>query len=446
MLSFLQSRTSPAQVSVPSEIATTKIANQVEQLEAQWFASANANAIISFEPDGTIVAANQNFLNAVGYTLDEIVGQHHRIFVSQEEQVSQAYADFWASLARGELKSGEFSRLRKDGVEFWIRAYYMPIADQSGKVVRVIKCAVDITEEKFTNLINSAKLNAFSRSQAVIEFNLDGTVIDANENFLSTMGYSLGEIQGQHHSMFVAEDEKHTSGYQEFWKSLRRGEYKNGEFRRVSSNGSEVWIQATYNPIFNDQGEPIRVVKFATDITTQLALRNRAGQVGDAVADSAGQMVATIAEISKNVNETASVAKNAETTAKLTNDAATKLEDSSRVIEKVVEVIQDLADQTNLLALNATIESARAGDAGKSFAVVASEVKDLARQTAEATKNIERSVSEIRSSITGVVSSTTNITESVSSVSSNMATIAAAVEEQSVTMASLSNTASELRS
>ncbi|MEM9585846.1 MAG: PAS domain-containing methyl-accepting chemotaxis protein [Planctomycetota bacterium] len=423
----------------------TKLLAEMKAIQAELNSLHEANATISFEPDGTILDANENFLGAVGYELDEIIGRHHRIFVDPAEASSREYREFWNDLSRGIAQTREFKRITKSGREIWIQASYVPVRNEEGHVVKVVKHCSDITDLVDERALNEAQLKSINRSQAVIEFNMDGTIITANDNFLQAVGYSLDEIKGKHHGLFVEPAYRESAEYRDFWKSLNLGEFRAGEFQRFGRGGKEIWIQASYNPILNDAGTPVRVIKFASDITNQVQLRRQAVTVGDAVADSAGQMVSTITEISENVNRTAGLASSAEDMSVQTGDAVRKLEASSHAIEKVVEVIQDLADQTNLLALNATIESARAGEAGRSFGVVAGEVKELARQTAEATKNIESSVDEIKESVAGVVDSTGMITQSVADVNVNMTTIAAAVEEQSVTMSSLSDTANQLR-
>lgn len=406
----------------------------------------NYFAVIRFHPDGTIIDANPPFCDAVGYRLEEIAGQHHRIFVHPEYARSPEYRQFWDDLARGKAQVAEFRRFRKSGEEIWIQAAYAPVFDEAGRVVRIVKYAMDITEKKVAANITAAKLEAIRRSQAVVEFQMDGTILTANDHFLTTVGYSLHEIQGKHHRLFVDAAERDSAEYQEFWRSLARGEYAAGQFKRVRKDGREIWLQATYNPILDTDGKPIRVVQFANDITEQVTLKQRATEVGDVLAESTEQMSTTITEISQNVNSTAELASATKGMADATSQAVEQLEENSRMIEKVVDVIRNLAEQTNLLALNATIESARAGEAGRSFAVVASEVKDLANQTADATQNIEQSVTEIKNSIAGAVDSTQSITMSVADVNEKMTMIAAAVEEQSVTMQSLNGTANQLRS
>lgn len=226
-----------------------------------------SQAVIEFTLDGVIVDANENFLNAMGYRLDEIVGQHHQIFVDPDHARSEDYRQFWQSLSAGNFHVDEFRRFAKGGREIWIQGSYNPVLDKAGKPVRVIKFATDITERKLRATDHAAQIAAIDRVQGVISFSLDGKVLDANENFLQTLGYGLGEIAGQHHSMFCDPEYTASREYEQFWADLRRGEFVAGEFRRLGKGGREVWIQASYNPILDPEGRPVKVVKFATDIT-----------------------------------------------------------------------------------------------------------------------------------------------------------------------------------
>ncbi|MEO1614584.1 MAG: methyl-accepting chemotaxis protein [Planctomycetota bacterium] len=290
-----------------------------------------------------------------------------------------------------------------------------------------------------------SKLDAISRAQATIEFELDGTIITANQNFLDALGYELNQIVGQHHRMFVQPEEHQSPEYTEFWNKLNRGQFHNAEFKRIRSDGSAIWIQALYFPVIGASGKPVKVVKFARDITSDVNLRERSQEAGAAVSESIEQMALTISEISSHVSQTASQAASTEDEVNTTAHSVEKLSDSSREIEKVVELIRNLASQTNLLALNATIESARAGESGKGFAVVANEVKELAKQTASATESIDASVTSIRELIQESVQSTARVSERIRGVTESMTSVSSAVEEQSVTMDSLNETASELR-
>ncbi|MEL6962528.1 MAG: methyl-accepting chemotaxis protein [Pseudomonadota bacterium] len=224
-------------------------------------------AVIEFDIDGTIRTANRNFLSAVGYELREVQGQHHRIFVDPAEASSPGYSAFWQDLRNGQFKSSQYRRLAKGGREIWIQATYNPILDETGRATGVIKFATDITEQKLVAIDAAGKMNALSRSQAMIEFTTTGEILSANDNFLSAMGYRLEEIRGQHHRMFCDPSYAASNDYRDFWAALGRGEFQGGEYMRFGKGNRKVWIQATYNPILDADGKPIKVVKFATDIT-----------------------------------------------------------------------------------------------------------------------------------------------------------------------------------
>jgi len=232
-------------------------------------AISKANAVIEFDLDGTIRTANQNFLNATGYTLDEIVGQHHRLFVDPAERDSPEYRAFWARLGRGEFDAGKYRRVGKRGGTLWLQASYNPILDPDGKPFKVVKYATDITEQNVRQADVEGQLAAIGKANAVIEFDLDGTIRTANRNFLDTVGYTLDEIVGQHHRLFVGPEERDCPDYRAFWAKLGRGEFDAGKYRRIGKAGDELWLQATYNPILDPDGKPFKVVKYATDITEQ---------------------------------------------------------------------------------------------------------------------------------------------------------------------------------
>ncbi|MCA3266803.1 MAG: PAS domain-containing protein, partial [Azospirillum sp.] len=237
-----------------------------------------SQATIEFKPDGTILDANANFLAAMGYTRAEIVGKHHAMFMPPDERDTPAYRDFWAGLARGEYKSQEFCRIAKGGKEIWIQASYNPVLGSDGKTRKVVKYATDVTARKLRDADFAGQIAAIGRSQAIIQFDLDGRILDANENFLKTVGYGLDEIKGKHHAMFVDPAERNSPAYREFWAALRDGTFQAGEFKRLAKGGREVWIQASYNPIFDMRGAPFKVVKYAADTTAQVQARRRAEQ------------------------------------------------------------------------------------------------------------------------------------------------------------------------
>ena len=229
-----------------------------------------SQAVIEFRLDGTIISANDNFCAATGYTLDEIVGKHHRIFCLEEHASSAAYRDFWADLNRGEFKEGEFERRDRQGNALWLQATYNPLFNAAGEAIGVVKFASDITTAKLESAMTQSKIDAIGRSQAVIEFELDGTIVSANENFCAATGYSLDEIVGKHHRIFCPSETVQSADYAQFWSDLGMGEFKEGEFERKNSKGEPLWLQATYNPIFDASGKPFRIVKFAADITQRV--------------------------------------------------------------------------------------------------------------------------------------------------------------------------------
>ncbi len=250
--------------------------------QAQIDAIGRSQAMITFNTDGTIVTANKHFLDVLGYGLGQIQGKHHSMFVPADQRDSADYQAFWAALRRGEFRAGEFKRIANGGREIWIEASYSPVLDGAGKPVKIVKIATDITAKKIRGMTEASKIAAISRAQAVIEFKLDGTVVTANENFCKALGYSLAEIEGKHHSLFVPPELRDSAAYREFWEKLNRGEYQSGEYKRVGKGGREVWILASYNPLLDETGKPFGVVKFATDVTAE-KLKN---------ADLAGQLAA----------------------------------------------------------------------------------------------------------------------------------------------------------
>ncbi|WP_083411782.1 methyl-accepting chemotaxis protein [Janthinobacterium sp. 1_2014MBL_MicDiv] len=242
--------------------------------EGKINAISKAQAVIEFRLDGTIIRANENFLKAVGYTPEEIEGKHHRIFCEAEYAKSDEYAQFWQKLGQGLFDAGEYKRVTKDGREIWLNATYNPIFDAEGRPFKVVKFASDITALKKRNAEYEGKVSAIGKAQAVIEFDMQGNVLDANENFLAVMGYDLSDIKGEHHRQFCEPEYASSADYKKFWQKLNRGEFDSGRYKRLGNHGKVVWIQATYNPILDLNGKPYKVVKFAIDITDQVNLEN----------------------------------------------------------------------------------------------------------------------------------------------------------------------------
>jgi methyl-accepting chemotaxis protein len=247
---------------------------QLQQIELQAIYSAlnRVQALIEFQLDGIILHANENFLNAVGYTLDEVVGKHHSMFCEPAYAASEEYRQFWEQLRAGQFNHGDFKRIGKGGREIWINASYNPVFDADGQPYKVVKFATDITASKLQNAEYQGKFSAIDKAQAVIEFDMGGHVLTANRNFLDTMGYTLDDIRGEHHRMFCDSEYAATVDYKRFWQKLNRGEFDGGRYRRIGNGGQEIWIQATYNPIFDLNGKPYKIVKFAINITEQVQL------------------------------------------------------------------------------------------------------------------------------------------------------------------------------
>ncbi|MBV8925001.1 MAG: PAS domain-containing methyl-accepting chemotaxis protein [Bradyrhizobium sp.] len=405
-------------------------------------ASDRSQAVIEFDMDGTVRTANTNFLKAMGYSLDEIKGRHHGMFMPQAERDGAAYREFWAKLNRGEYQAGEYKRIGKGGKEVWILASYNPILDEAGKPFGVVKFATDVTEQKLKNADLSGQIDAIGKSQAVIEFKMDGTIITANENFLHAMGYALSEIKGKHHAIFVEPSERDGADYRVFWASLNRGQYQAGEYKRIGKNGKEVYIQASYNPILDLNGNPFKVVKYATDTTRQVLVRignERVRGMMESVAAGAEELNTSVREISEAMTKSRETAQGAVERVAAADAQAQRLTDAAQSMSGIVEMINNITGQINLLALNATIESARAGEAGRGFAVVASEVKSLANQAKQATDKIGGEIASLNAISGDVAGALTAIKQAITNVSEYVTSTAAAVEEQSTVTSEMSN-------
>jgi methyl-accepting chemotaxis protein len=399
-------------------------------------------AMIEFKLDGTIVTANQNFLDALGYSLAEIKGKHHSMFIEPSQRGSVEYREFWAALNRGEYQAGEFKRLGKGGKEVWILASYNPVLDEAGKPFGVVKFATDITAQRLQNADYAGQIAAIGKSQAVIEFNMDGSIVTANDNFLRALGYTLAEIKGKHHSMFVEPSERDSGAYREFWASLNRGQYQAAEYKRIGKGGKEVYIQASYNPILGLDGKPVKVVKYATDVTRQVLVRmgnERVRGMMESVAAGAEELNASVREISETMAKSRDTASGAVGRVSSADAQAQRLSDAAKAMGGIVEMINSITGQINLLALNATIESARAGEAGRGFAVVASEVKSLANQAKQATDKIGQEIESLNNISGEVVAALGSIKQAISAVSEYVNSTAAAIEEQSTVTSEMSS-------
>lgn len=376
-------------------------------------------AIIEFDSSGNILRANANFLNVMGYARDEVVGKHHRMFVDPNEVESSAYRDFWEHLGRGEQHTGQFKRFGNGHRTVWIQAAYSPVLDRRGRVKRVVKIAADITQAKIAAAENESQMQAFSRSQAVISFTPEGVILDANENFLGAMGYEKHEIVGHHHRMFVDPVEAGSTAYAEFWGRLRRGEFIAQEFRRFGKGGTEVWIQASYNPIVDADGRITKVVKIATDLSQRMAsisvlgagldrlakgnltctideplpgtmeaLRHDYNIAVEKLGEVIGELSASAGEINRGCEE---IAQGADNLSKRTEQQAASLEETAAALDEITATGKKAADGAEHAR-----EVVRAAEAD------AQKAGEVVQRTVDAIGNIEKSSNKINQ-IIGVI-------------------------------------------
>ena len=368
---------------------------------------------ISFTKEGKIISANNLFLEFMGYSNDEIIGKHHKMFCQDEYISSNEYLEFWRLLKNKHTHKGTFPRKKKNGQIVWLEATYFPVVDEKGELSHVYKIASDVTEahEKY-NALSYINI-ALDRSMATIEFTPTGEILTANKNFTDLMGYKLSDIFGKHHKIFCTA--KFYNDNPDFWAQLSLGHFKSGQFERKTSTGNTVWLEASYNPIMDQSGKVIKVIKFASDITTRVQHNENVIHAAEMSFSTAEETVAIAKTGADLLSQSVQVSNTIVEQVGQTNDLLNRLNEQSKNISSIVSTIRGIADQTNLLALNAAIEAARAGDQGRGFAVVADEVRQLAGRTSKSTVEIEQVVKaneELTFSVTeriGIVKSNTEI-------------------------------------
>jgi methyl-accepting chemotaxis protein len=365
-------------------------------------------ASIEFDLNGVVLSVNDNFLSTMRYRSEQVVGKEHKIFCTQDFARSSEYSRLWARLRNGEFVSSTFQRVAGDGSTVWLEASYNPIKDQDGKVIRIIKYAMDVTAKVQAENESRSKLAAIDRAMAVIEFDLAGNIIAANDNLLRLMGYSRQELLGKNHKLLCPTDVLASAEYEDFWRRLNKGEFFSGQFKRVGRNGQTLWLEASYNPVYDASGVLWKVVKFASDITARIEQHEQDSR-------SASQAYHISVQTQKVAEQGTQVIQQA---ASEMRQISRNIEDSSRIIGQlgerseqitaIVNTIRSIADQTNLLALNAAIEAARAGDQGRGFAVVADEVRQLAGRTSRSTEEISQMIQMIQSETKQAITSMDN--------------------------------------
>lgn len=356
----------------------------------------HAMAIIEFDMNGVILAANDRMLKTLGYTRAELIGQPHRSLCEEDYANSSEYEQMWVELREGRFREGRFRRVRRDGTPLWLRASYIPVLNRRGRPTSIIKTAMDITNRVDEEQNIRGQLDAINRSMATITFDMDGHILDANDNFFSVMGYRRDTLIGKHHSCLCDSEFKHSPDYAQFWKRLRQGEFMSGQFQRISESGQDRWLEATYNPIRDADGHLIKVIKLATDITHRVQVNQAEAESAQLAYRISSNTQKTTIEGTGIIDRTVSEIHRAEEIVTNASQMIDELDRRSSGINAIVSSIEAIARQTNLLAINASIEAARAGENGRGFVVVSQEVRRLSGSTSDATQQVVDTIKQLR--------------------------------------------------
>lgn len=390
------------------------LTNQLDLAAADLGAIDQYLAVIEFSPDGYVMKSNTLFNSMMRVQEDAIIGQHHSKFCSKDYVNSREYSQFWQRLKQGDCFDGQFQRVRGDGQIAWLEACYFPVRNSDGVVDKVIKIASDVTASKIELDAKNAVYDAINRSMAVIHFDPQGNVLEANTNFQQVMGYSAAELVGRHHRMFC--DDEFYKNNPGFWTDLASGQHRSGRFKRYSKGGQIVWIEATYNPIFDGNGAVVRVIKFASDITRAVNKEDAVRHAADMAGNTSEETSVIVATGVEKLQETVSVTTTMVNKTGCAYQQAETLTSHAKNIGAIVSTIRSIAEQTNLLALNAAIEAARAGDMGRGFAVVADEVRSLASRTANSTSEIAAVISATQQIVDSMMNVITDVNQSAQQV------------------------------
>jgi len=378
-----------------------KLKKEIQQLREELMAVEQVKnsldsemLVLQLDPQGCIEQVNGNFESEMHYRAEQLIGRNIEDIVPAHVKKLDFYQRMKHAITRGEHLNGAFRLLRGNGQEAWLRSILQPVKNAQGQICYFTLHSSDLTRTIAASREHESLIKALMRSTAVIEFNLDGEVLTANERFLHTMGYSLEQLRGKHHRIFCEPSEANAAGYQAFWEKLRRGEFVADRFKRLDAHGRTIWLEASYNPIFDAHDVLYKVVKFATVITDQVNQEQAVAQAADIAYTTSLETDGCARRATEVVTQTVEVMRGLEGSMQNAAEGIQALDKQSKVIGAIIKTISDIAGQTNLLALNAAIEAARAGEQGRGFAVVADEVRQLASRTSSATEEIAKVVQQ----------------------------------------------------